>query len=82
MEIMQNKTDDDKAAKREEVPVVEARNRLGELLDRAGFLGERIVITRNGKPLVALVSMADLATIEAAEATERAGKSEDKPVAA
>jgi len=74
---MQNKADDDKAAKREEVPVVEARNRLGELLDRAGFLGERIVITRNGKALVALVSMADLSTIEAAEAAEASSKSED-----
>lgn len=44
----------------------EARAKLGDLIDRAGFKGERIVITRHDKDLVALVSMDDLQKIEAA----------------
>lgn len=59
---------DDDAAVRVEIPSDEARQRLGELIDRAGFRGERIVITRHGKPLVALVSMEDLAAVETAAA--------------
>lgn len=43
-----------------------ARAKLGDLLDRVGFGGERIVITRHDKRLAALVSIADLEKIEAA----------------
>lgn len=42
-----------------QVPADEARQSLGELIDRAGFMGERILITRHGKPVVALVSVRD-----------------------
>lgn len=46
----------------------EARANLGDLLNRAGFLGERIVITRHDKGVAALVSMTDLARLEDAAA--------------
>jgi prevent-host-death family protein len=42
-----------------EIGAEEARVCFGELLDRAGFKGERIIVTRHGKPLVALVSIED-----------------------
>lgn len=48
-----------------EVPADEARAALGDLLDRAGWKGERIAITRHGKRIAALVSIADLDTLEA-----------------
>jgi prevent-host-death family protein len=38
-----------------EIPVTEARAQLSELINRVGFGKERIVLTRHGKPLVALV---------------------------
>lgn len=39
----------------DEIPVTEARAQLSELINRVGFGKERIVLTRHGKPLVALV---------------------------
>ena len=39
----------------EEIPVTEARAQLSELINRVGFGKERIILTRHGKPLVALV---------------------------
>lgn len=39
----------------EEIPVTEARAQLSELINRVGFGKERIVLTRHGRPLVALV---------------------------
>ena len=50
---------------RVEVPADKARASLGDLLDRAGFGGERIVITRHDKDAAALVSIADLEQLEA-----------------
>lgn len=43
-----------------EIPVTEARAQLSDLINRVGYGGERIVLTRHGKPLVALVPAADL----------------------
>lgn len=45
----------------------EARDRFSELLNRAAFGKERVVLTRRGKRLVALVLIEDLATLEALE---------------
>lgn len=39
----------------DEIPTTEARAQLSELINRVGFGKERIVLTRHGKPLVALV---------------------------
>ncbi len=48
-----------------EIPVTKARAQLSDLINRVGYGGERIVLTRHGKPLVALVPAADLATAPA-----------------
>ncbi|SCK51685.1 prevent-host-death family protein [Streptomyces sp. WMMB 714] len=43
-----------------EIPVTQARAALADLINRVVYGGERVVVTRHGKPLVALVSAADL----------------------
>ena len=54
-----------------EIPVTQARAELAELINRVVYGGERVVVTRHGKPLVALVSAADLERLEGgAEAAE------------
>ncbi|MEU1629295.1 type II toxin-antitoxin system Phd/YefM family antitoxin [Streptomyces sp. NPDC020096] len=53
-----------------EVPVTQARAELAELINRVVYGGERVVVTRHGKPLVALVSAADLRRLEESEETE------------
>ncbi|MFF1464421.1 type II toxin-antitoxin system Phd/YefM family antitoxin [Streptomyces sp. NPDC058330] len=50
-----------------EIPVTQARAELAELINRVVYGGERVVVTRHGKPLVALVSAADLGRLEAEE---------------
>lgn len=52
-----------------EIPVTQARAELAELINRVVYGGERVVVTRHGKPLVALVSAADLGRLEKGEAT-------------
>ncbi|MFF0183270.1 type II toxin-antitoxin system Phd/YefM family antitoxin [Streptomyces sp. NPDC005244] len=47
-----------------EIPVTRARAELAELINRVVYGGERVVVTRHGKPLVALVSAADLERLE------------------
>ncbi|MEU3745864.1 MULTISPECIES: type II toxin-antitoxin system Phd/YefM family antitoxin [Streptomyces] len=49
-----------------EIPVTQARAELADLINRVVYGGERVVVTRHGKPLVALVSAADLEALEAA----------------
>lgn len=44
----------------EEIPVTEARAQFSELVNRVGFGKERIILSRHGKPLVALVPAEDL----------------------
>ncbi|MFJ7336480.1 type II toxin-antitoxin system Phd/YefM family antitoxin [Streptomyces sp. NPDC101110] len=57
-----------------EIPVTQARAELADLINRVVYAGERVVVTRHGKPLVALVSADDLRRLEEdrelAEATE------------
>ena len=48
-----------------EIPVTQARAELAELINKVVYGGERVVVTRHGKPLVALVSAADLEQLEA-----------------
>lgn len=43
----------------EHIPATDARDRLTELMDRARF-GEKFILTRNGKPVAAIVGAADL----------------------
>lgn len=43
--------------------MTEARAQFSELINRVGYGGERVVITRHGKPLVALVAASELANL-------------------
>ena len=47
-----------------EIPVTQARADLADLVSRVGYSGERILLTRHGKPLAALVPAADLEILE------------------
>lgn len=62
------------------IPTTEARDRFSELLNRAAFGKERVVLTRRGKQLVALVPIEDLAILEsledAADAAEIAARTQ------
>lgn len=51
---------------RKEVSADDLRSNLAEVMNQAQYRGERFVITRRGKPRAALVSMDDLARLEAA----------------
>ncbi|SDK19904.1 type II toxin-antitoxin system Phd/YefM family antitoxin [Streptomyces indicus] len=53
-----------------EIPVTQARAELADLINRVVYGGERVVVTRHGKPLVALVSAEDLAKLEAGAAPD------------
>ncbi|MEV5157782.1 type II toxin-antitoxin system Phd/YefM family antitoxin [Streptomyces sp. NPDC053728] len=53
-----------------EIPVTQARAELAELINRVVYGGERVVVTRHGKPLVAFVSAADLQRLESEESAE------------
>lgn len=44
----------------------EARDSFSDCLESVAYKGERIVVTRFGKPLAAIVSVSDLDAIEAA----------------
>lgn len=56
-----------------EIPVTQARAELAELINRVVYGGERVVVTRHGRPLVGLVSAADLERLEALHEQEREG---------
>jgi prevent-host-death family protein len=47
-----------------EISVTQARAELADLVSRVGYSGERILLTRHGKPLAALVSVGDLESLE------------------
>jgi prevent-host-death family protein len=59
-----------------EIPVTQARAELAELINRVVYGGERVVLTRHGKPLVALVSSADLQRLDEVEAEAEAEAAE------
>src|SRR6185369_10176074 len=47
--------------------VAEAKNRFSDVLRRAEYGGERVIVARHGKPVAAIVSTDDLRRLEAAE---------------
>jgi prevent-host-death family protein len=51
----------------QEIPVTQARAEFAELVNRVVYGGERIVVTRHGRAIVALVSADDLARLEQLE---------------
>lgn len=52
--------------------MTQARAEFAELVNRVVYGGERIVVTRHGKPLAALVPAEDLARLEDLEQLEQA----------
>jgi prevent-host-death family protein len=55
--------------KTERVSITHAKQRLGELVKRAAYGGERIVVEFRDKPQAAIVSYADLQRLESATVT-------------
>ena len=49
------------------IGIAEIRNNLADALNRVIYTGERVVLERRGKPAAAIVSLEDLALIEAIE---------------
>ncbi len=49
------------------VAASEVRESFAETLNQVAYQGERVVMHRRGKPVAALVSLEDLATLEALE---------------
>ncbi|MFE3634445.1 type II toxin-antitoxin system Phd/YefM family antitoxin [Streptomyces cellostaticus] len=56
-----------------EIPVTQARAEFADLINRVVYGGERVVVTRHGKPLVALVSAVDLERLDALEEVAEEG---------
>lgn len=52
----------------EAIPVSDVQARLSELVNRAGFGNERIVLTRHGKQAAALIGLKDLERLRALDA--------------
>ncbi|MBV8542748.1 MAG: type II toxin-antitoxin system Phd/YefM family antitoxin [Pseudonocardiales bacterium] len=50
-----------------ELPISEARDRLGEIVSKVEHAQERTVLTRHGRAVAAVVSIDDLRELEAAE---------------
>ncbi len=49
------------------VPFSEARTHLTDIVNEVAYGGERIILTRKGKQLVAIIPLADLKTLEMIE---------------
>ena len=58
----------------EHIPVSQARSNFAEILVRAAYQEERIVITKHGKEIAALVPFADLKKLESMEAVSTVDK--------
>lgn len=54
------------ASSKMEFTVEECRLVIGELVTRAGYGNERLIVTRYGKPVAAIVPLTDLAKLEGA----------------
>jgi len=51
----------------EQKRISEARGEFSELVNRAAYRHERVLLTRHGKPVAAIISTDDLALLEALE---------------
>ncbi|MCC6580111.1 MAG: type II toxin-antitoxin system Phd/YefM family antitoxin [Phycisphaeraceae bacterium] len=52
------------------VSIVEARSRMADIINGVAYGGERVVLERHGKGVVAIVSVEDLELLEAIEDQE------------
>ena len=52
------------------IGIAEIRSKLADALNRVVYAGERVILERRGKPTAAIVSLEDLALLEAVEDRE------------
>lgn len=62
-----------------EVPVTQARIELADLVNRVAYTGERVALTRHGRPLAGLVPVEDLRRLESADGHGRIGFAPPEP---
>lgn len=55
----------------DEIPTAEARRQLADLVNRVAYGKERVVLTRHGRAVAALVPMEDLSLLERVRARLR-----------
>lgn len=55
------------AARAEHMTVSEARKELAEVTNRVAYGAQRVILTRHGRPAVAVISAKDLALLETIE---------------
>lgn len=55
------------AARKKSLPTAAARDNFADALNRAAYGGERVVLSRRGKPLAAIVPLVDVEAMEALE---------------
>ncbi|MGQ0635736.1 MAG: type II toxin-antitoxin system Phd/YefM family antitoxin [Planctomycetaceae bacterium] len=53
-----------------QVGIAEIRNNMADAINRVAYQGERVILERRGKGVAAIVSMDDLALLEALENRE------------
>lgn len=53
-----------------QVGIAEIRNNMADAINRVAYQGERVILERRGKGVAAIVSMEDLALLEALETRE------------
>ncbi len=58
------------------INVAEARKEFASLMTRVAYNGERIIVERHGKPLMAWVSIEDLRRLEKLDQQQAAGSAE------
>ncbi len=49
------------------ISIADARSSFGDLVNRAHYADERVILEKRGKPVAAVISIADLETLEALE---------------
>ncbi|MGH6984512.1 MAG: type II toxin-antitoxin system Phd/YefM family antitoxin [Stellaceae bacterium] len=55
------------AARKKPLPTAAARDNFAEMVNRAAYGGERVLVSRRGKPLAAIVPLTDVEAMEAFE---------------
>jgi len=55
------------ATKRKSLSTAAARDNFAEMVNRAAYGGERVLVSRRGKPLAAIVPLVDIEAMEALE---------------
>jgi len=56
------------------ITTVAARENFAELINQASYGGRRVILTRRGKPVAALISLHDLRVLEETQQAEKPTK--------